>query len=201
MPASLAAFATSDHARSRNAGSGGGAVVPGQRYPGTKHSGKQTTSAPCRPASATADIAISTDSFGFAGTQTFARAMRTVLMPVTRVGFVLWQCRCNSSMTLPLSNREAVRTAGRRTSDHSDRAAEAGQVQCYVFRRFLSDEHRDWFSLTGNSGRRKVFVPDLLPQVRAETGSMSPKRKGSAKKKGGRSIGQPKRKGAGAYFE
>ncbi len=92
IPAVLAASATSAHARSRNAGSGGGAVRPGHRYPGTKHSGKQTTSAPFRPASATADVASSTDSCGVAGTRRFASAMRTVLMPVGPRGVAACPC-------------------------------------------------------------------------------------------------------------
>src|SRR4051812_34937393 len=79
MRAALAASATVAHARSRNAGSGAGAVVPGQRYPGTKHSGKQMTSAPPRPASATAAVARTTDSSRVFGTRTLARAIRTVL--------------------------------------------------------------------------------------------------------------------------
>jgi len=53
--------------------------APGQRYPGTKHSGKQITRAPFRPASATADVARSTDSFGVEGIRRFASAIRIVL--------------------------------------------------------------------------------------------------------------------------
>src|SRR6266508_2446636 len=53
MPALAAAPATMDHARSRNAGSGGGTAFP-TRYPGMKHSGKQTTCAPFADASSIA---------------------------------------------------------------------------------------------------------------------------------------------------
>jgi hypothetical protein len=96
--AALAAAATSSHACSRKTGSGDNAVVPGHRYPGTKHSGKQITSAPCRLASATADVARRTDSFGVAGTRMFARAMRTMLMPPLRFGVPLSSGKCVSSI-------------------------------------------------------------------------------------------------------
>src|SRR3954464_11752833 len=84
MAADRAASDTSAHARSRNAGSGGEGVVPGQRYPGMKHSGKQITAAPRRPASATADVARWTEPSGVTGTRTFARAMRTLRTVVLR---------------------------------------------------------------------------------------------------------------------
>src|SRR5688572_30043427 len=78
-PAPVAASATVAHARSRNAGSAGGDSLPGHRYPGTKHSGKQMTSACCRPASATAAVANRTDSSGEAGARRFARAILAVV--------------------------------------------------------------------------------------------------------------------------
>src|SRR5215471_4377404 len=82
IDAALAAEATSTRARSRNAESGGGAIFPGHRYPGTKHSGKQMTIAPRRPASAIADVARPTDSSGVEGTRAFASAIRTTLLVI-----------------------------------------------------------------------------------------------------------------------
>src|SRR4029453_19171948 len=85
-----------------NPGFCGGMGEPGHRYPGMKHSGKQITLAPRRAASATAAVARRTDSSRVPGTRTFARAIRTALIRLSRLGSLaryvlgvswpLWSC-------------------------------------------------------------------------------------------------------------
>ena len=66
------------------AGSWGGTGFPGQRYPGMKHSGKQTRPAPSTAAWAMASSARTTESAGVEGYGRFASAMRNGVMALPR---------------------------------------------------------------------------------------------------------------------